>query len=252
MILGVIPARYHSSRLPGKILMDLDGKPLIQWVWQRLKSCKLVDRVIVATDYEPIALKVEEFGGEAMMTPIDLASGTDRCAAVAEQYPEYDWVLNVQGDEPFIRASQIDRLARFGMDGGHPISTLVHGLTKIEDIQSSHVVKCVFTNCHKAMYFSRQAIPFVRDVESNHWVTYQQHYRHLGIYFFQRQTLMEISQLEPSPLEQLEKLEQLRWLEAGYSVFVNETDWHSVGIDTYDDYLQALDMIKHAHEKYHH
>lgn len=252
MILGVIPARYHSSRLPGKILMELDGKPIIQWVWQRVKSCSLVDRVVVATDYKPIALKVEEFGGEAVMTPADLASGTDRCAAVAELFPEYEWILNVQGDEPFIRSSQIANLIDFGLRGSKPISTLVHPIKQAEDIHSPNVVKCVFNPQRQALYFSRASVPFLRDITPEHWPEHHQHWRHLGIYLFQRQPLLEVCLLEQSPLERIEKLEQLRWLEAGYPIYVQETDWHSLGIDTYDDYLRAAEMIKTAHEKFHH
>ncbi len=252
MILAIIPARYYSTRLPGKILLELDGKPIIQWVWQRVMKSQSIDKVIVATDYEPIALKVEEFGGEAVLTPADLVSGTDRCAAVAELYPEYEWVLNVQGDEPFIRTSQLDRLIQFGLQKACPISTLVYKLDRVAEIINPNAVKCVFTSEGQALYFSRQAIPYIRDLTIDRWPEVGKHWRHLGLYLFQRSTLLNLCQLEPSPLENLEKLEQLRWLEAGYPIFVQETDWHSLGIDTYEDYIKAGELIKQAHEKYHH
>lgn len=234
--LAIIPARFASTRFPGKPLVDIEGKPMIQHVYERTQQAALVDQVIVATDDERIHRAVEQFGGKVEMTATTHQSGTDRCAEVAQKYTDFDLIINVQGDEPFIRPEQIDQVLQpLIQHESFRISTLAKRVEVREQLLNPNVVKVVFNHQHAALYFSRNAVPYLRDVPVGNWLQQADFYKHLGIYAFRRAVLLEVANLAPSRLEQLEKLEQLRWLENGYAIYVEETQWESIGIDTPTD-----------------
>lgn len=239
--LAIIPARYASTRFPGKPLVDIQGKPMIQHVYKRAKAAQLIDDVIVATDDDRILKTVTAFNGNAMMTSTTHLSGTDRCAEVAEKYAEFDFIVNIQGDEPFIKPQQIDQVLRPLQDNNNLIiSTLAKAISDRQQLLSPNTVKVVFNKNQSALYFSRNAIPYLRDVPIGNWLEYATFYKHLGIYAFRRKTLLEVAQLEAGKLEILEKLEQLRWLENGYSIHVGLTTFESIGIDTPADLERLL------------
>ncbi len=179
------------------------------------------------------------------MTSPDHSSGTDRAAEVAENYPDYDIILNIQGDEPFLFPEQLDQLCRILLENEKAqIATLAIPVRSLETLENPNKVKVVLGNLGQALYFSRQAVPYLREIAPEQWLTHQCHYKHLGLYAFRRGTLLAVSQLPPSRLEQLEKLEQLRWLEQGYSIYVGLTDKESFGIDSPDDLDQLLPRNK--------
>ena len=240
MVLAVIPARWASTRFPGKPLANIAGKTMIQRVLEQVNQSEIVDRAVVATDDERILEHVRALGGEAMLTRADHPSGTDRCAEVAEAYPKASIILNVQGDEPFIRPEQIDLLALTLMNQSNAlIATLAKKIYRQELLMNSNVVKVVFSETVGAIYFSRHPIPFVRGSEPEEWLQRQDFYKHIGLYGFRRETLMEIAQLSPTPLENAESLEQLRWLEHGYRIAIGITEWETLGIDRPED-LEGL------------
>jgi len=241
VVVAVIPARYGSTRFPGKPLVDIRGKSMIQRVWERTQAAPAVGRVVVATDDERIAEHVRAFGGEVMLTRADHRSGTDRCAEVAAQLPEAEVVLNVQGDEPFVHPEQIELLVQTLRE--HPdcaVATLAKRIEQAHELFSPHVVKVVFSAQQRALYFSRQPIPYVRQTPSEEWIETTAFYKHLGLYAFQRATLLQLAQLPPSALERAESLEQLRWLESGHSIAVGLTTLDTVGIDTPEDLERLL------------
>lgn len=236
----IIPARYASSRFPGKPLALIAGKSMIQRVVEQAKSAELVDRVVVATDDERIAEHVGSFGGEWVMTSVDHQSGTDRIAeAVSALRTEADLIVNVQGDEPFIRAEQIDSLVRLFSDASVDIGTLVSPIEEESVLADTDRVKCVRAESGRALYFSRAAVPHVRDGQRS-----TPAYLHLGMYAYRARVLKEISQLPPSQLEKTEALEQLRWLENGYSIQTSITDFASIGIDRAEDVDRAEAWLK--------
>lgn len=259
--LAIIPARYASSRFPGKPLADLGGLPMVQRVYEQAK--KVLDTVIVATDDKRIYDCVKTFGGEAVMTSSTHTCGTDR---VYEAYQHYcaisslpvihteTVVINIQGDEPFIQPEQVQALMNcFPTE----IATLVHPFTKddtLEDLQNPNYVKVAITreSSHtnstigRAMYFSRSAIPYIREAEAKDWPGYEQHFRHIGMYAYRADVLQKITQLPPSPLEKLECLEQLRWLEHGLTIRVALTNHASIGIDTPEDLQYALEYLNNS------
>lgn len=228
-ITGIIPARYASTRFPGKPLVLIEGKPMIQHVYEQCQKSSLLSDVIIATDDERIVSAIELFGGKYIMTSPAHPSGTDRCAE-AIQAIETDAVINIQGDEPRIHPAQIDQVAELLIDGA-PIATLARKADKVT-AQDRNVVKLVKDITNKALYFSRQAIPF----ESEEYL------QHIGIYGFQKDILQKISGLAVSPLEASEKLEQLRWLENGFDIYVGITELHSISVDVPDD-LKKIDTI---------
>lgn len=259
--LAIIPARYASSRFPGKPLADLGGKPVIQRVYEQAK--KVLDTVIVATDDQRIYNCVKAFGGEVVMTSPDHTCGTDRVYEAYQHYcatssviviPEETVVINIQGDEPFIQPEQIRAL----MDCfPTEIATLVHPFTKdntLEDLQNPNYVKVAIareynhsnTTIGRAMYFSRSVIPYIRGAEATDWPQHEQHFRHLGMYAYRADILQKITQISPSPLEQLECLEQLRWLEHGLTIRVALTHHASIGIDTLEDLQRALKYLNNS------
>ncbi len=232
-VLAVIPARFGAIRFPGKPLELLWGKPMVQHVWEKCRAASGVDHVVVATDDARILKACSDFGGEAVMTDPALPSGTDRVAAAAFDIPGYDVVLNVQGDEPVMEPEVIGAVADLLRHDGIRIGTAVVPSRADQELERPHVVKAVVANNGRALYFSRSVVPFLRNKPTHGTV----HYRHLGIYGFRRETLAELVKLSPSPLEQVESLEQLRWLEAGYVIHTVSVQSQSVGIDTPEDLL---------------
>ena len=244
MILAVIPARWASTRFPGKPLAMIAGKSMIQRVFEQVAQSTRVDRVVVATDDNAIFDHVLSFGGQALMTNPDHPSGTDRCAEVASHFPDASIILNVQGDEPFILPQQIDLLASTLINAPNAtIATLVKRLSDPSLLFNPNTVKAVFSEKAGAIYFSRHPIPFIRGTQPEKWLEKHVFYKHIGLYGFKRATLLEIASLPPTPLEQAESLEQLRWLENGYAIAVGVTDWETLGIDTPEDLIIAEQQL---------
>ncbi len=241
-IAGIIPARYASSRFPGKPLAMIGNKPMIQRVYEQ--ASKVLKIVYVATDDLRILKCVNDFGGSAIMTSASHQSGTDRCAEAATRITEetgklIDVVINIQGDEPFIRPEQIELLAKCFADEKTQIATLVRKCEAGEDIFNPNQPKVILNSKGYAIYFSRAAIPFMRDVEESQWSKKHNYFKHIGLYGYRADTLKEITRLDRSPLEISENLEQNRWLENGYSIKTAVTSWESVGIDTPADLERA-------------
>lgn len=248
--IGIIPARYASTRFPGKPLADMAGKPMIQRVYEQVK--KTVDTVWVATDDERIADAVKAFGGNVVMTSPNHRSGTDRCREAYEKVGKgYDIVINIQGDEPFIQPSQIETLKACFDDDTVSIATLVKPFAPDADFETvlanPNSPKVVLNKNHEAMYFSRSVIPYLRGKERTEWLKLHTYYKHIGLYAYRADTLKEITELEQSTLEKAESLEQLRWLENGYKIKVGITNVETIGIDTPADMDRALAFLN-AHK----
>lgn len=241
--IGLIPARYASTRFPGKPLALLAGKPVIQHVYEQ--AAKVLDAVYVATDDERIYNKVTEFGGKAVMTSTKHHSGTDRIEEALEKVGgNFDVVVNIQGDEPFIAQSQIETLCHCFEDEDTQIATLGKPFECIKAVENPNSPKIVVDNRGYAMYFSRSVIPFVRGVERQEWLKKYPFLKHLGIYAYRTEVLKAITRLPQSSLELAESLEQLRWLENGYRIKVGITNVETVGIDTPEDLQRAEDFIR--------
>lgn len=245
MILGIIPARYSSSRFPGKPLIDIQGKSMIQRVYEQAKNAKSLAKVIVATDDERIEKHVKNFGGECVMTNANHVSGTDRCfEALTKTGGNYKYVVNIQGDEPFINPSQINLLTDTLNDGNSELATLVIPVDSHELLFNDGEVKVVVNNKMEALYFSRSAIPHIKSVEQKDWHTHFNYYRHVGMYAYRSDLLEELTKLKPSNLEKVESLEQLRWLENGFKIKVAITMHDSHCIDTPEDVERVLKMLE--------
>ena len=241
--IGLIPARYASTRFPGKPLALLAGKPVIQHVYEQ--AVKVLDAVYVATDDERIYNKVLEFGGKAVMTSTEHHSGTDRIEEALEKVGgDFDVVVNIQGDEPFIAQSQIETLCHCFENEVTQIATLGKPFECIEAVENPNSPKIVVDNRGYAMYFSRSVIPFVRGVERQEWLKKYPFLKHLGIYAYRTEVLKAITRQPQSSLELAESLEQLRWLENGYRIKVGITNVETVGIDTPEDLQRAEDFIR--------
>lgn len=239
-IIGVIPARYASTRFPGKPLIDIGGKSMIQRVYEQCKKTSVLSDVIVATDDERIAEHVLGFGGKVIMTADSHQSGTDRCAEVVSTYKgKCDAVINIQGDEPFIDPKQIELLASAFNDASTQIVTLIKKINSEEEVRNPNVVKAIANKNNQAIYFSRSPIPYRRNPGVE--ITY---FKHVGIYGYRKQVLAEITQLPIGKLEQAESLEQLRWVENGYNIVLKETDLETIAIDTPDDLDKVLKSIR--------
>ncbi|SFL61878.1 3-deoxy-manno-octulosonate cytidylyltransferase [Pelosinus propionicus] len=237
-VVCVIPARYSSTRLPGKPLADIAGKPMIQHVYERASLAKTPQRVIVATDHPLVLEAVKAFGGEVLLTSADHPTGTDRLAEVAEQCPDVDLIINVQGDEPMIEPEVIDQLASaFDNQPDLNMATLMTKMDKSE-YQVPSAVKVITDLQGYALYFSRSLIPYPR-VEIGLPV-----FKHIGIYAYRRDFLLKYAKLAPTPLEKTESLEQLRALEHGYRIKVIETNFKSIGVDTIEDLEKVNLMLK--------
>lgn len=242
-ILGVIPARYGSSRFPGKPLIDLAGKSMIQRVYEQAKKSKLLQEVIVATDDDRIFNHVKSFGGKVMMTSDTHQSGTDRCAEVLEKLNEkYDAVINIQGDEPFIDPLQIDILGNCFEDSTVELATLIMRSEDANHIMNPNRIKVTIDKNNTALYFSRSSIPFVKGVQAEEWGKSFPFYLHIGIYGYRADVLKTITKLPVSNLEKAESLEQLRWLENGYRIKTAETKFESHSIDSPEDVDKVLKM----------
>jgi 3-deoxy-manno-octulosonate cytidylyltransferase (CMP-KDO synthetase) len=243
---GIIPARYASTRFPGKPLVDIKGKSMIERVY--IQASKALEHVYVATDDDRIEAEVKRFGGKVIMTSPDHQSGTDRVAEALDQIQRnknihVDVVLNIQGDEPFIQPLQLEKLMGCFADPHVDIATLAKAIHENEDVFNPNVVKVVTSNKGKALYFSRSPIPYVRNKPVEQWSNAHTYYKHLGIYAYRTAVLREITRLPQSLLELSESLEQLRWLENGYTIMVKHTDFESIAIDTPDD-LKRLENFK--------
>ncbi len=243
----VIPARLNSTRLPNKVLLDLKGKTVVQRVYEQCLKVKNIDAVYIATDSEEVKTSCKNFTTNIIMTDETHESGTDRIAQAVENI-DCDVVINVQGDEPFVEPLLIEQLAN-SFNDDVKMASVLHKIEKVEDLKNSNVVKVTIDKNSNALYFSRSIIPHHRD----EWDSLLNHhesipeplkfYRHLGIYGYTKEFLLEYSGMEQSYLERLEKLEQLRVLENGYKIKMIETDYNSIGIDTKEDYQKALELL---------
>jgi 3-deoxy-manno-octulosonate cytidylyltransferase (CMP-KDO synthetase) len=241
--LGVIPARYASSRFPGKPLVMIEGKSMIMRVYEQTLKTTVLDRVIVSTDDERIFNHVKDCGGEVMMTAESHMSGTSRIGEVVENLSflgncPYDVVVNIQGDEPFIDPSQIDLVVSLFSNPEVLIGTLIRKVENSEDLLNPNVVKTVIDHAGRALYFSRSAIPYLRGIPPDSWLDHQDFYRHIGLYAYRASVLKLILDLPEAPPEKAESLEQLRWLYHGYSIHTAFTDIETVGIDVPEDLLK--------------
>lgn len=243
-VLGVVPARYASTRFPAKPLVDIAGKSMVEWVYTQAKKSTALSHVVVATDNQKIYDHIIKFGGDACMTSEDHVSGTDRCfEALQKQKDKYDYVINIQGDEPFIDPTQINLLASL-LDGKTELATLAKKIEKEEQLFNSNVVKIVFNQIQEALYFSRSTIPHIRNSDQSQWLSKHPYFKHIGMYAYRTDILEKITKLSVSPLEKAESLEQLRWLDNGFRIKVAETDIETIGIDTPQDLDHALAFLK--------
>lgn len=244
---GIIPARYASTRFPGKPLADLGGKPMIQRVYEQAK--KAISEVVVATDDERIHDCVRGFGGEVVMTRADHKCGTDRCLEAFEKLGIRGEavVINIQGDEPFIQSEQIEAIKSCFDDPTTQIATLVKSFTEadgLEALENPNTPKVVMSPDGTALLFSRSVIPYLRGIDKSQWLARHLHYKHIGMYAYRAEVLREITQLEQTPMEKAESLEQLRWLENGYKIKVAVCHTASIGIDTPADLEKAIEFLK--------
>lgn len=240
--IAIIPARYASTRFPGKPLAVLGGKTVIQRVYEQAVS--VLPEAWVATDDERIFQAVEAFGGRAVMTRSDHRSGTDRIEEAAQKIgTDADVIINIQGDEPFVQASQLNTLMQLFDNADTQIGTLGKRFENMEAVANQNSPKIVCDKDGFALYFSRSIIPFVRGQEQALWLEHYPYLKHLGIYAYRREVLHEVTQLPPAPLEVAESLEQLRWLYNGYRIRVGLTDVETVGIDTPDDLKRAEEFL---------
>lgn len=245
---GIIPARYASTRFPGKPLALIGGKPMIRRVYEQ--ASKALSEVYVATDDKRISDVVSGFGGRVIMTSPHNRSGTDRCYEAIniigkEAGPELDIIINIQGDEPFIKPEQIKTLMSCFYDDSVEIATLIRKAEEGEDLFNPNQPKVVISSSGDALYFSRAAIPYFRDADQSEWSFKHPYYKHLGIYAYNKDTLKRITMLQQSPLEAAESLEQNRWIENSFKIRTAITHWESIGIDTPEDLERANELLKY-------
>ena len=243
-VAGIIPARYASTRFPGKPLAMINGKSMIERVYIQASKCSLLKTVIVATDDERIASHVRKFGGKAIMTSAHHPSGTDRIAetlALLEKENDYyDIAVNIQGDEPFIRPEQIEKVIRLFSQKKVEIATLIKSITEQEELFNPNVVKVMTDHAGRALLFSRSPIPYIRREATENWLMHFTFYKHIGIYAYRTETLKKIASLPPAPPEIAESLEQLRWLWNGHRIYTDITDFETFGIDTPEDLSKLI------------
>ena len=246
-ILGIIPARYASSRFPGKPLVDMLGQTMIQRVYNQVKKSKKLSQVVVATDDRRIYDHIVSFGGKTVMTHENHPSGTDRCfEALKKTNEQFDFAINIQGDEPFIDPNQIDLLCS-SITEKTELVTLIQKIATLEQLNSPGEAKVVVNHLNEAIYFSRAPIPFVQKADQKNWLNKTTFYRHVGLYAYRSDILEKITRLSPSLLEKAESLEQLRWIENGFKIKTVETEMgESICIDTPEDLKKALLILKSA------
>lgn len=242
-VLGIIPSRYGSSRFPGKPLIDLKGKSMIQRVYEQAKKCTAFTAIVVATDDVRIFDHVTSFGGLAMMTSTNHASGTERCGEIIEQYNDYDIVVNIQGDEPLIRPEQLTDLIAVFKDATVEIATIVKPMSNEADIRNPNRIKVVLDAKKNGIYFSRSPIPHIANTPHADWLTQTTFYKHIGIYAWRTKTLNDLLALAPTDLEKIESLEQLRWIYNGYKIRTVETTIETPNIDAPEDVQAVLDLL---------
>ncbi|WDF54086.1 3-deoxy-manno-octulosonate cytidylyltransferase [Mucilaginibacter sp. KACC 22063] len=234
-ILGIIPARFASTRFPGKPLVDIAGKSMIRRVYEQAKKCSSIAEVVVATDDERIYEHVLGFGGKVVMTSDEHQSGTDRCAEVALKHPEYDVIINIQGDEPYIDPEQLTKVAACFTDETTQIATLIKKINTADELLNVNSPKVIINRFAEAIYFSRSPLPHIRGQEQADWLKHYTYFKHIGVYAYRSDILQEITKLPISSLEKAESLEQLRWIENGYRIKVAETELETHAIDTPED-----------------
>lgn len=241
-ILGIIPARYASTRFPGKPLVDIAGKSMIQRVFEQAKKCWQLSEVVVATDDDRIFEHVHSFGGKAAMTSATHQSGTDRCAEVAEKHPEYEVIINIQGDEPYIDPEQISTLIGCFNNADTQLATLIKKVSNEQELHNTNSPKVIINKNSEAIYFSRSPLPHIRGQEPQNWLQHFTYFKHIGIYGYRADILKQITKLPVCPLEKAESLEQLRWVENGYKIKVAETEIETIAIDTPEDLKKLSEL----------
>ncbi len=242
-VLGIIPARYASTRFPGKPLAQILGKSMLQRVYEQAKKSKSLSEVIIATDDERILLHASGFGAKAVMTKENHPSGTDRCyEALLKTSEKYDYVINIQGDEPFIDPTQINTLAKL-CDGNTELATLIIKCDNYEVLFDEGEVKVILNKNNEAICFSRSVIPFIKGVDKKIWHQHFNYFRHVGMYAYRTDVLEKITKLSPSALEKAESLEQLRWLENGYKIKCAQTLFDSHCIDIPEDIEKVIKLM---------
>ena len=246
MIIGVIPARFASTRLIGKPLANIGGKPMIQHTYENASRSKLIEKIILAVDDTKVASVARGFGADVFETPKEIASGSDRIAYVAKIYKEADIVVNIQGDEPFIQPEMIDQaIEPLLFDKTIEVATLIKKIYSIKELKSPDIVKVVFDYNNYALYFSRSPIPFTRNaISETAALEITDYYKHLGLYVFRRKALLKFTNLKQTDLEKTEMLEQLRMLENGIKIKVVETEYESISVDTQEDLKRARTYYK--------
>ena len=250
--IGIIPARYASSRFPGKTLITIKGKSMIQRVVQQALKCTALSEVVVATDNDLIAQHVKTFGNVVMTSP-DHMSGTDRCREALSlinkgQYTKDDVVVNIQGDEPFIQPLQIELLLRVFSTSKTQIASLYKRIERSEELFNENTVKVIVNNNNKAIYFSRLPIPFIRDIPRDQWINQVNYFKHIGMYGYRISALEHIGTLKQGILEKAESLEQLRWIENGMDIYMSETGMQHMAVDTPEDLKRILDNFPNENE----
>jgi 3-deoxy-manno-octulosonate cytidylyltransferase (CMP-KDO synthetase) len=241
-ILGIIPARYASTRFPGKPMVDIAGKSMIQRVYEQAKKCTSLTEVIVATDDDRIFAHVTGFGGVAVMTASDHQSGTDRCAEVALQHPQYDVIINIQGDEPYIDPEQITKVAACFTSADVQLATLIKKIQSLDELNNPNSPKVIINKLAEAIYFSRAPLPYLRGHQPGEWLNHYTYFKHIGIYGYRADVLQQVTKLPVSSLEKAESLEQLRWIENGYRIKVAETELETHAIDIPEDLDKLLKL----------
>ena len=241
MVIGIIPARLASTRLLGKPLADIGGKPMIQHTYESTLKSKLLNDVVIAVDDEKVLQVCAGFGAKVVMTPRDIATGSDRIAYVARNFPQAEIIVNIQGDEPFIKGKMIDQaIEPLLFDSTVNVSTLAKRIEDVDDLKSPSIPKVVFDYHNFALYFSRSPIPFVRDARTNlDKLSRAEIYKHIGLYVYRRDSLFRFTKLEATDLEKAEKLEQLRMLENGFKIKIVVTEFDNLAVDTPDDLERA-------------
>ena len=238
--IGVIPARFESSRFPGKPLVDIAGKTMIQRVYEQCKKVDQLQELLVATDDQRIYDHVKSFSGKVLMTDKNHPNGTERIGEVIRQYQAYDLIINIQGDEPFINPKQIEALISEMKISNKDIGTVAKKIDQEVTLFDPNTVKVIFDKKRKAIYFSRHPIPFQRGIEKKNWLKEHIYYKHIGLYAFRRKPLLQLLDLPITPLAKSESLEQLSWLEHGYDIAISISEYESFGIDSPEDLEKAL------------